>query len=297
MFVFFFYFASFVLVVFFHCFFFFFFYLCNQNQFYFFFFLFFNFCFGIFFLFFFFFLFLLWSAHAVFVLFLLNFVVALKFEIRKQKNFWIIQFFWILFMQLHQRSFRWFYDKNNNSQFKQFENDWCFEFNHFCVIRIDADVEKCCWKFKFFKTLFCNSPEQISENQMKNNDFIHNWFWQFDCFLFVVSFFFLSFLAFSASRPPRVPPHPRRADGRRRRAKKKPSLCFFFWIGMLLDSAVSQVLLNEIHVFHVFFCVRCVHLLNEQFIVFCVYKNKTTACKDYIKNNRVCHFVHMLNFA
>ena len=41
-------------------------------------------------------------------------------------------------------------------------------------------------------------------------------------------FFSLSFLAFPASRPSRVPPHPHRADGRRRRVKKKPPLCFFF---------------------------------------------------------------------
>ena len=39
---------------------------------------------------------------------------------------------------------------------------------------------------------------------------------------------FFSFLAFSASRPLRVPPHPRRADEWRRRVKKKPSLCFSF---------------------------------------------------------------------
>ena len=41
-------------------------------------------------------------------------------------------------------------------------------------------------------------------------------------------FFFLSFLAFPASRPPRVPPHPHRANERRRRVKKKSPLCFSF---------------------------------------------------------------------
>ena len=41
-------------------------------------------------------------------------------------------------------------------------------------------------------------------------------------------FFSFSFLAFSASRPPRVPPHFRRAGGRRKRMKKKPPLCLFF---------------------------------------------------------------------
>ena len=67
----------------------------------------------------------------------------------------------------------------------------------------------------------------------------------------------------------------------------------FFWTEMCLNSIVSWILLNEIHVFRVFFCVCCVHLLNKQFIISCVHKNNTTACKHCIKNNRVCYFIHM----
>ena len=112
---------------------------------------------------------------------------------------------------------------------------------------------------------------------------------------FCFSSFFFFFGLFRESTPsrPTTPPQGGRTE---EESEKKAAAVFFFWIEMFLNPAVSQISLNEIHVFHVFFCVRCVHLLNKQFIIFCVRKNSTTMCKHCSKNNHICCSICMLNF-
>ena len=124
-------------------------------------------------------------------------------KLKNKKIFEWNSFFKFYLCNYISEVFYWFCDENNNFQFKQFENDQFFEFGHFCVVRIGADVGGCYWKFKSFKTLLFSSSERASEGRMEGNGSIHNRFWQFDCFLFIIlfSFFFSLFWPFSRVDP------------------------------------------------------------------------------------------------
>ena len=87
---------------------------------------------------------------------------------------------------------------------------------------------------------------------MESNDFICNWFWQFNFFLLVVLFFFLFFGLFRELTFSRLitPPQGGRTE---EESEEKVVAVFFFWIEMFLNPIILQILLNEIHVFYVFF--------------------------------------------
>ena len=86
---------------------------------------------------------------------------------------------------------------------------------------LQSVVENSNFSKGFFLTHLNESAEKIMISFVIDFD---SWI----VFLFVLlSFFFFFFLAFSVSRPFRVPSHLRRTSGRRRKVKKKPPLRFF----------------------------------------------------------------------